>query len=165
MSRAVLSKQARLRRDRDTLMVAGGGVMAFGFWSVIKSISFLLFNTDYVREQLGDTGEVPEGLLLALTYLFVGLVLLADLAFRLFIGRSARAEAGGRRRGWVYLAAAGILCVMYAVSVPAAFALGGTTDLLDTVISALVDLTSAVMLLELIIAAVRVKREQRAGAG
>ena len=168
MDREKIEKE--LRRNRSTLVVVGMGVIAFGAWSVVKTVLMLTlrpglspaaFDTDYPYSD--------ETLMYHIFYYgFIALFLLFDLLLRLFVGLNARREGLGGKKGVAYIVLA---CLLAAVSL-----VGNTAGLItikdgvnasvnggygDLVMSLLVEITATVTLIELIVAAVRVKRLER----
>ena len=150
-----------LRRRQVTLVTLGTGVILFGVWSVVKSL--LYFRTNLFKDL--DTQVEPELLpyIKLFTVVIVALFVLADLGIRLKIGRRARAEGMGRRQknGYLILAAlivlvnitGDLLGVYYIVK-------NGVPEQsgLDYVVSVLVDLSSTILLAELIITVLRVRK-------
>ena len=153
--------EKKLRRSQVTLVTLGTGVILFGVWSVVKSL--LYFRTGLFTGL--DTQVEPELLpyIKLAVVVIVALFVLADLGIRLKIGRRARAEGMGRRQknGYLILAAlivlvnitGDLLGVYYIVE-------NGVPEQsgLDYVVSVLVDLSSTVLLAELIVTALRVRK-------
>ena len=152
--------EKKLRRSQVTLVTLGTGVILFGVWSVVKSL--LYFRTNLFADL--DTQVEPELLPYMLaTVVIVALFVLADLGIRLKIGRRARAEGMGRRQknGYLILAAlivlvniTGDLLGVYALVKYGISEQSG----LEYVVSVLVDLSSTVLLAELIITVLRVRK-------
>ena len=152
--------EKELRRKQVTLVTLGTGVILFGVWSVVKSL--LYFRTNLFADL--DTQAEPELLPYMLaTVVIVALFVLADLGIRLKIGRRARAEGMGRRQknGYLILAAlivlvnitGDLLGVYYIVKNGVPEQSGP-----DYIVSVLVDLSSTILLAELIITALRVRK-------
>ena len=152
--------EKELRRKQVTLVTLGTGVILFGVWSVVKSL--LYFRTNLFADL--DTQAEPELLPYMLaTVVIVALFVLADLGIRLKIGRRARAEGMGRRQknGYLILAAlivlvniiGDLLGVYYIVKNGVPEQSGP-----DYVVSALVDLSSTILLAELIVTVLRVRK-------
>lgn len=153
--------EQELRRRQVTLVTLGTGVILFGVWSVVKSI--LYFRTNLFKDL--DTQVEPELLpyIKLAIVVIVALFVLADLGIRLKIGRRARAEGMGRRQknGYLILAAlivlvniTGDLLGVYALVKYGISEQSG----LEYVVSVLVDLSSTVLLAELIITVLRVRK-------
>ena len=160
--------EKELRRKQVTLVTLGTGVILFGVWSVVKSL--LYFRTNLFKDL--DTQVEPELLpyIKLVTVVIVALFVLADLGIRLKIGRRARAEGMGRRQknGYLILAALIVLvniigdllgvCYIVKNGVP-------EQSGLDYVVSVLVDLSSTILLAELIITALRVRKLRAMSGG
>ena len=152
--------EKELRRKQVTLVTLGTGVILFGVWSVVKSL--LYFRTNLFADL--DTQVEPELLPYMLaTVVIVALFVLADLGIRLKIGRRARAEGMGRRQknGYLILAALivlvniiGDLLGVYALLKYGVSEQSGP----DYIVSVLVDLSSTVLLAELIVTVLRVRK-------
>ena len=153
--------EKELRRKQVTLVTLGTGVILFGVWSVVKSL--LYFRTNLFNDL--DTQIEPELLpyVKLVTVVIVALFVLADLGIRLKIGRRARAEGMGRRQknGYLILAALivlvniiGDLLGVYALVKYGVSEQSGP----DYIVSVLVDLSSTILLAELIITALRVRK-------
>ena len=153
--------EKELRRKQVTLVTLGTGVILFGVWSVVKSL--LYFRTNLFADL--DTQVEPELLpyIKLVTVVIVALFVLADLGIRLKIGLRARAEGMGRRQknGYLILAAlivfvniTGDLLGVYFIVKNGVPEQAG----LDYVVSVLVDLSSTILLAELIITVLRVRK-------
>ena len=159
----VNAMERELRRNQNTLVIVGGGVILFGFWSFIKLILVFILQRDKLLEMLGDS--VSDSFELVLVFGFFAILLLIDLSLRLFVGRSARAEGFGRKKGRAYLVVgfimATFLTVILILSI-VTFSMINFYSVPDMVVTFAVDLTSLFTLLELLVTAVRVKRLTRA---
>lgn len=90
----------RLRRLRDMLLASGTGVILFSVWTAIKAVVLLLvFLPDVVKGLGFADNELTERVILGVSVLY----LVVATGIRLYVGLSARAEARGRKRGWLYL--------------------------------------------------------------
>ena len=165
-------EKLRLRRDENTLSVVGSGVIVFGVWSIVKA---LLQGTVNYQEMLAEArleGANLEELgfgdlswvVAALAAAIVLFVLLLDLSIRVFVGISARAEGRGKKQGRTYLvlsvlllAVSGIFICSYVIML-----FSGSDQVMDADAAILVELTSFITLLQMILSAVRVRRARRA---
>ena len=186
---ALLLERARwqnLRRYQSVLEVTGRGVIVFGVWSVLKGIMLLTLGAvgvDYYG--LESSGPMSSAERIA-TYIGILIALAIDLLLRLYLGRSALAESGGKRKSYAYLVVAALFTVTSMTSVAytaysgfRAVARNGASavvdaltvvdqpGLLDQFASLVLDFTSGVTTLRMVMAAVRVKRLSKAlmGAG
>ncbi len=158
--------EQKLRRNQNALVILGAGVIAFGFWSGIKTILVYFLQTDKMNEiaaELGEgVGNIPPMLLL---WIIVSVILGIDLLLRLYVGLSARAEGFGRKRGRAYLVVAALMIVFFAAAIIfsiTSFSLDNYDSILDAVVTFAVDLTTMITLRELFVAAIRVKKLTRA---
>ncbi len=173
-----LAQQAgkmRLRRDENTLTVVGSGVILFGVWTVVKMVlqeinRFPEFMAELGVDELGfeetglaDLGLDPNLLAMAVAFTVVIIVYLMDLGLRVFVGLSARAEGRGRPQGRLYLILAGMLLVLSGLSFVSYVItyFSHSEYVVDADAAILVELTSFITLLQMIISAVRVKRARR----
>ena len=173
-----LAQQAgkmRLRRDENTLTVVGSGVILFGVWTVVKMVlqeinRFPEFMAELGADELGfeetglaDLGLDPNLLAMAVAFTVVIIVYLMDLGLRVFVGLSARAEGRGRPQGRLYLILAGLLLVLSGLSFVSYVItyFSHSEYVVDADAAILVELTSFITLLQMIISAVRVRRARR----
>lgn len=173
-----LAQQAgkmRLRRDENTLTVVGSGVILFGVWTVVKMVlqeinrfpEFMaelgVDELEFEETGLADMGLDPNLLAMAVAFTVVIIVFLMDLALRVFVGLSARAEGRGRPQGRLYLILAGMLLVLSGLSFVSYVItyFSHSEYVVDADAAILVELTSFITLLQMIISAVRVRRARR----
>lgn len=164
--------QRQLRRWQNTLVISGMAVVLFGVWSVIKVVLYFTIGQSELKKMMKwdtlgwDTLEgiidpaVAEVLVLCFVFFFMIVACAIALAVRIYIGRSARAEGMGRKKGRVYLVVAAVVMLYDIFSVFSGVNVlrAANASVLDTVVSMLVDATSAFNLGEMIVAAVWVKR-------
>ena len=153
--------EKELRRKQVTLVTLGTGVILFGVWSVVKSL--LYFRTNLFNDL--DTQIEPKLLpyVKLAVVVIVALFVLADMGIRLKIGRRARAEGMGRRQknGYLILAALIVLVNIIGDLLGVYYiAKNGVPEQsgLDYIVSVLVDLSSTVLLAELIVTVLRVRK-------
>ena len=173
-----LAQQAgkmRLRRDENTLTVVGSGVILFGVWTVVKMVLQEINRFPELMAELGvdelgfeetglaDLGLDPNLLAMAVAFTVVIIVYLMDLGLRVFVGLSARAEGRGRPQGRLYLILAGLLLVLSGLSFVSYVItyFSHSEYVVDADAAILVELTSFITLLQMIISAVRVRRARR----
>lgn len=152
----------KLRRDRNSLAVAGMGFMAFGFWSAVKSVMYFTMVTD-LEEEIREAAELTPiftpDTLLKLFYAVVLGYLFVDIALRLIVGLSALAEGKGRKKGRGYVILGALMLIsnisFIANNLPVFF--DTTGSYVDTVLTIIIELTSLFTLAELVYSAIRVK--------
>lgn len=171
--------QKKLRRYEHSLAISGAGIIMFGSWNIIKTaVFFVITPIDKVYAALTrdieiDWGDVPFSKETG-TYLVLAAVLmllLLSLMLRLFIGRAAIQEGRRiRRRRAVYVVLAALVgaVLLFGIVVRViAFlkgveTLSGITD--ASTVSIFVDVTSFFCALELVIAAIMVRRLRKGAA-
>lgn len=154
--------QRNIRKEKNCLTSIGTGVVFFAFWIVVKMVAYLYFS----RNEILSDPEVQD-MGAGIYFMGSGLFILFSWGVHIYIGLSARAEGNGRRRKGRYMA---VLTVWMAIYLCAVFLdIFGLTlqemDLFDVVASVLIDLTMAVMLSELIVATVRLRKLRRQAGG
>ena len=167
-------EEIKLRKYEHTLVISGVGVIAFGIWSIIKAVLYLiLIPVDQLKE-LQTTDEVSAMRDIGLTdrqtaYIFAAVILfilVVDFMLRLYIGRSAFADGRRIRKKrltyvvWAMIVSAGLI----ATTVSRIVKLGaGEENVWRDVtaagnVSIIVDITSLLALIEMIIAAFMVRK-------
>jgi len=154
--------QIQLRKNQDTLKIVGLGVMAFGAWSIVKSILYTTAQWSSIKEEI----VVPEAneTIAKMVYLFmIAVILTVEIAIRLYIGRSAIAEGRGERRRPGYIVVAFLITAIGLTLTVTAFVVPGIRmELnLDLLASLFVEITSAVITLEMCWSAIRVRKLRR----
>ena len=156
--------EKELRRRRINLMTLGSGVIAFGVWSVLKT--FLYMWVDSYTFEFPDIS--PEFLAIAklIAYAMMAFFMLIDLALRAYIGLSARNVGMGKKRGRAYIILAAFLLGMSLVSwvlmlVNHMSSRMENQSAMDYYVSLFVELTSGVILADLIYTAVRIRKLEK----
>lgn len=153
--------QLRLRKNQSDLAAIGLGVIAFGVWSVIKTVLYVAFHTESVL------GSLEGDKYLILTFwILLGGVLAIGLALRLYIGLSAIAEGKGKKRKAGYIVLSLLMSVLSFVLLTAGLLAQGFAGAAgNTAVTLMVEMTSDVLLLEMSISAIRVRRMKKSTAG
>jgi hypothetical protein len=156
-------EETELRRGQNTLFILGGGVITFGLWSVVKSIMYLMVNPfQYFRSD--DVPQEFQLIVMAVVYGIAALLVGLDVGLRIFVGLSARAEARGKKKSRAYIIVAAVMAAGNLLLFLGTLLLAATTpdavtgNLLDTLVSAVVDVTALITLFELVFTARRVQR-------
>ena len=166
-------EEIKLRKYEHALVISGVGVIAFGLWSIIKAATyFILLPLDQLKaaamgQELGDVQlqatDRETAILLAAAIIFV---LVLDFAVRLYIGRSAFVDGRRlkkKRFAYVIMAmfvAAGLVsnlvtrCVQMGSDKETAW----DNVVASANVSVVVDITSLLALIEMIAAAIMVRR-------
>lgn len=166
-------EQIRLRRDRNTLRIVGAGTIFFGIWSLVKVFAVLFIRRQEIItamfEEATENGIDMTGVsrtnMFRILLIMMLTALIFDLIARLYVGLSAISEGNGRRMRFPYIILAGMMIVgsftMITVLRGGQQQEGAAEIILNndsTLSSVLIELTSILMLLEMIIAAVRIRR-------
>ena len=167
----------RLRRDRNTLRIVGAGTIAFGIWSLVKVFTVLFIRRNEIitavyenaQENGLDVTEINRSLLFKMMLIMAMTMLIFDIAARLLVGFSAIYEGNGRNMRFPYVI---LTCIMMLINISNIITLltgtqedaGILTEVFnnDSMLSSvLIELTSFIMLLEMTIASVRIRRFTR----
>ena len=166
--------EKELRRSRSSLRILGGGVILFTLWDILKPLLVMLL----VSEETGETQGQQEALealavdklsAIVLLVILLLILLLAVLlpALRIWIGRCALAEGLGKKKSGAYVRVAFVFAVGQFLAFTAAVLYliikrpAVQEDLLETVASLLVELTSMATMAEMALTARRVRRMER----
>lgn len=148
---------AKARIMEINLRTLGAGVILLGAWTYIKfALTYLMYDS-----QKDDYGVPPAFVpwIIAFVLVFAGI----DFLLRLYIGLSARAEGKGKRKRVFYLIVTGFLLSLEiaAALVDIYFIFFAYDTLFTLIITFIIDLTSMILLLELMINAVGIRRLRR----
>ena len=165
--------QTELIKHRHTLAVVGMGAIAFGIWSLVKSILYFvlvepIFDTISSNYDDLSNSKYEAWVLVAITFALVVLFVLIDMLLRWKVGRRAMAISRGEREpgaGFFILSAILTLMdlselVMGILSITGA--IPSEEDMIDRISRLLVDFTSVVMLIEMIVSAVMIRKLTKA---
>ena len=169
----------KIRKFRDTLVTGGFAIIAFGIWTVIKSImeAFTILRPmlgnmsfeDLTQVQAEQLRELIDSNALFYTLLFFVLVfLIVDLAVRVYVGLSARAiglqkkKRNGKERSGIVWLVFGVILTAFGiysliVSLTQAEELLHTYSIMYFVVSLFVDVTSIFVTAELVVTGFRLR--------
>ena len=166
-------EEIKLRKYEHALVISGVGVIAFGLWSVVKAVIYFILlpmkqlkaaamGQDLVDVQLQATDR-ETAFLLAAAIIFV---LVLDFAMRLYIGRSAFIDGRRlkkKRFAYVIMAmfvAAGLVSnlVTRYMQMGSGKETAWESVVASANVSVVVDITSLLALIEMIVAAIMVRR-------
>ena len=148
---------AKARNMEVNLRTLGTGVILLGAWTFIKfALTFLVYGSEIY-------GNDVSSVVIAWVTAFVLGIAGIDFLLRLYIGLSARAEGKGKPKRAVYLVLTGILLALEIIAVLAdAYLIFSTYEaLFTTIITFFIDLTSTILLLELMVNAIGIRRLRR----
>ena len=150
--------QTELIKHRHTLAVVGLGAIAFGIWSLIKSILYFvlvepIFDTISSNYDDLSNSTYEAWVLVAITFAIVVMFVLIDMLLRWKVGRKAMAVSrGDKEPGVGFFILSSILLLMdMAELIMGALSIAGISTLL-------VDFTSVVMLIEMLFAAIMIRK-------
>ena len=150
-------KRISIRKYHNQLKVTSNGGIILGLWSIFKT--FLMTVSGYEVEGLENFERTTINVVFLC--IFYAILLAIDFRIRLVIWRGAREEAYGRKKNNRYLVLAIILIflsVLSMVSIIWAFITKQEDDLSLTFTSFLVEITSFVILCELVYSGFKLRR-------
>lgn len=164
-----------LRRNQDKLVTIGMGVITFSIWSIIRFFTQAFLNKDEIISNFWETvGELPEDMMeymsdaviLLIYFGIVSIFMLIEVAIEFYVGLSAKAEGMGKKKGILYLIISVILAILNLMSTITMLDFSKSSaeihyKPLERVALALIDLTYFVVLVEMIFAAIKVKKLKR----
>ena len=161
--------QTELIKHRHTLAVVGLGAIAFGIWSLIKSILYFvlvepIFDTISSNYDDLSNSTYEAWVLVAITFAIVVMFVLIDMLLRWKVGRKAMAVSrGDKEPGVGFFILSSILLLMdMAELIMGALSIAGIIpsdeDITDQISTLLVDFTSVVMLIEMLFAAIMIRK-------
>ena len=145
--------EAKIRRTQDNLFVLGTSVIAFGLWNLIKFAVYFFVNSDDIKQAAGEKYFILS-VILIWTIFFVSFLL------RCFIGFSARSEGKGKRKSIFYLICTGIIMLVYFLIIvfEIFYFIVEFQHLLTMIVTLIIDITSLVFLIELMINSIRIRK-------
>ncbi|MBQ6365982.1 MAG: hypothetical protein IJI61_06155 [Oscillospiraceae bacterium] len=153
----------QLRKSEESLRTVGLCVIAFGIWSIIKTILLYTSALNSFLAEIPDS-EFSENTLRAV-FLFLQVFILAiDIGIRLYIARSSIDEGRGKKKrvGYIVL---GFLIAAFNMLGMAAMAVitvsGGKmaeVSISNIIISLIVEISSISVMLEMCVSGIRVKK-------
>ncbi len=167
-----MNDERKLRKYEHALVISGAGTILFGAWSVVKAVAFSIMSPLTILASVipGDDLDALHDVGLSNTavsvvaLVMILLVLLIGLALRYYIGRAAIQDGRRiRRRRPVYIVFAVILSMTLVSSIFWNYIEASpdetATKTLDAMsVSVIVDITSFLCLLEMIVSAIFVRK-------
>lgn len=153
-----MTKESELRKHQHTLVSVGTGLMFFGLWSVVKTVIYYLLN-DPLKDTVDQFEEIggPEirAIVFAAGLALTLAIVLTDLFLRWVVGRTVRDYGMGKRdkigiRFYIALSIIILLDISEVVLGIYSY-MQEEVDLIDNTVTLLVDMTSVITLLELIV--------------
>ena len=137
------------------LITTGTGLMFFGLWTFIKFFLTIVFlGVEY------DDNTSDEVKLIATIITIIAVAIVSALFC--YVGLSARAEGKGKKKSVVYLIVNGFLLFFHIliIIVEAAALLFGE-NILTIIITMIIDATAAVLMLEVMINSIKLRKIRR----
>ena len=164
--------ERELRRNQNVLVCVGTGVIMFGFWSVIKGIMTIFLQRDLLLETIETSKQSlsPEELeffdpVFTVVCIIIGIIVAIVMLIRIYVGLSARKEGMGRetRTHRAYLVFSVILAVIPVFYLVLEFSEGVKSlgSFLDQIVPIIIDVTSLVMTIQLLVAGAKVRNLKR----
>ncbi|MBQ9061018.1 MAG: hypothetical protein IJ128_07730 [Firmicutes bacterium] len=170
----MITDQIKLRKYEHILAISGTGVIAFSLWSIVKAVIYVILSPLSTFSEIMDPKELEQLQTIgigerAADISIIGVILLMmilDVLLRIYIGRSAIADGRqGKKKTPVYL----VLSILVAAGMIASninrvqgYFQSDTEPVAESIrtmtVSWIVDLTSLLALIELIIAGIMVRR-------
>jgi hypothetical protein len=148
--------KAEIRRQATTLRECGGALFLFGVWGAVRNALYLIL---FREENFGDIGPVPNSLFYAVVVGVILVMMLPDLVIRFFCWRGSRRLARGERCSRFYMPLLVLLCLLsFAVVGYDVYALFDEEISIPLLVSLAIDATSAVVCVQTMMAATKVKR-------
>lgn len=149
--------EVKLKKEQSTLSILGKAVIAFGLWTLIKYIIYLVLtynNADSEIREIAST-EVPLLFILAM----IVIVMSFEIIFRFIIGMKAIRESKGKKTSVVYLIFASFLLFsqINSVVVDIEKLTYSSETIIDTISTVVFGITSTLTTLWLIISAIKTK--------
>lgn len=144
---------AKIRKKEINLITLGSGVILVGLWIFLKfALTFLILGNE-IEEEFPSVVIFWANVIL---WVAAALILLMSL----YIGLSARAEGKGKKKTIVYLILSGVMvCFALIIVIFDGYLLfAPTSDIFNVIVTLIIDATVLVMLVELIVNAVGVRR-------
>ena len=147
---------AEIRHQATTLRECGGALFLFGIWAAVRNALYLILFRD---EVFGDLGDVPNSLFYVVVIGVVIVLMLPDLVIRYYCWRGSRRLARGEKCPRFYMPLLVFLCLyMLLVVGYDAYAFTDEELLLSVLVSLIIDATSALVCIQTLVAAIKVKR-------
>lgn len=150
---------AAIRKNQNILVSSGMAVMLFGLWSIIRFFLLILIDPMELQNILGD--KIDDSLAEIVFFGIIGFVMLIDMLIRIYVGMAA-IRLG---RGGIWKRRFPIITALYAYitihSLIVSFITANDAkEIVNSVISAVIDLTVVVALILILISTYKLKKIQ-----
>ena len=158
-------QQIKLRRNQNTLIIVGTGTIAFGVWSFVKTLGMtLITRPDNISGYMSamqsggvEITDMSETAMFWTTVVISGILLIIDVSARLFVGFSAISVGRGKRHSRWYIVIA-LLMILGSVISVLMILYNNSAVSNNTFSGVIIELTSTIMLIEMLAASVRVRK-------
>ena len=149
----------KIRKTEINLVTLGTGVVLFGAWTFVKVVLSTLLYSDGMFDSMDELGEFRD-IAVIITYILIFLAAVIIFLIHFYVGMSARAEGKGKRKTALYPTVTGIIVFFdLLLLAPEAYLLfTGDNTLTYIIITLIIDVTSMVIHLELLINAIAIRR-------
>lgn len=139
------------------LRICGSFVIVFGCWSVLKVLMALVLTP--LNVFLEENGLAPDQTEFPDVIFIVYVILLAiDLAFRVYIGLSARKEEKGKKKSIFYLICDGLLILLTVIGIVLQIGIMSTVLSLSGIATFIFDLASLFVLINVMVASIKLRK-------
>jgi len=155
-----MSKEAKIRKYQDIVKCAGWAIIAFGFWIVFRQ-GFYIYS-EY--ESLAATYEFDPGDVIYKVAIIIAVALVAglDILFRLFLFKSTIKVSEGHGKQNIVIVICIVLCILSMLSSIYDFRMYyGQGDINELIVIVLIDISSNIALIEIIISCLKLKSLRR----
>ena len=148
------------RKLQSALVSSGKGAIILSLWSLIKMVLLYLFDAKDIDNMFEAASVDMRFKSIVAVMMFI--LLFIDFLFRLYVGRSAIKEGRGKRKGYFYLVCCVIIICSSVFSIYYVFTEDAySISVLDTVVSAVIELTALITYLDITVSSIKLKKIRR----
>ena len=160
-----MDKEIRIRRYQDNLVTIGTGILLLSLWTVLKTVLLAVLPSgnlpDSIDTSAASVSAANGQSLIIFMILTLAISLFLDLFLRIYTGISARAVGYGRKKKKGYLVTAAVLIILHIFNsfylISSCITFPDQVSVIETAVTAIIDTTSVIMLIELIRSAIMLK--------
>lgn len=155
-----------IRRNRGLLLTTANGILTFGIWSILKGIGITVTDLDNLTGDVIEAAGNDKVLGIGIFVFFLIIAILIDLWFRLLVWKKAKKEASGEGRSNLLIIVTVLMIIGSIVSIGfSAYSIVKLKkDFFQSLVSIVVDLTSGVLMIELLTAVFILRRLMPSGS-
>ena len=154
-------RSVNFRRNSNTLVILGTAVIVFGLWNIIKVVAYSILGIPiYDLSDLEGVEAEDEQFFMIFIMIILYITLAGDAVVRFIAGHNARAEGLGKKRSKAYLffLVWEILFGIFTVGSVISEMFASPESFEDYYVSLFMELSSLVILIEVFIAALSVRK-------